>query len=492
MKKKKSVKANAFFNTFREFLDLAAPMITFPYVARVLMPENLGKVQFAASIVQLFAFFAALGLPLYGVRKIAQVRDDLHERSKVFKSLLTIELITTAIVYVVFAFSIFYVEKFNREIVLFLILGIKIGFKTFGFEWFFKGMEEYKFMAYRRLIAKIIGIVLTFVIVRGPEDYILYGSISIITMFFSRIMNYWNLRKMIEHVPFKEVNLKDHINGAVYFFFLFMSTKLYNNIDKVMLGFLSGDTSVSYYVTANKLIRIIKTIFVAANSVLIPRFSNLVAKGNHNKVKSLSKKAVSNIFFLSLPAMAGLYLLSHEVIMLFGGQKYLPSVMTMRILLPILILIPMKSFIGKQILLTYGKQRLVILAIFTSTLLNIALNAFLIPLYGQNGAAFASIVSEIMILMIEVIFGWSYIKRMELKLFRNYKYGAATLIMVAGVYYLKSLLLPLSLSSVSLSLIAAPAGALLYVLALVILRESLFLPMISKMILKRLPGKKRS
>ena len=420
MKKKNSIKVNAFFNTFREFLDLAAPMITFPYVARVLMPENLGKVQFATSIVQVFTFFAALGLPLYGVRKIAQVRDDIHERSKVFKSLVSIELITTAIVYIVFIFSILYVDKFHKEIVLYLILGIGIGFKTFGFEWFFKGMEEYRFMAYRRLIAKVIGIILTFVIIRGPEDYVLYGSISIITMFISRVMNYWNLRKMIEHIPFKEVNMKDHINGAVYFFLLFISTKLYNNVDKIMLGFLSSNTSVSYYVTANKLIRILKTIFVAANSVLIPRFSNLVANGKHNKVKSLSQKAVSHIFFLSLPAMAGLYILSYEVVMLFGGQKYLPSVITMRILLPILILIPLKSLIGKQILLTYGKQRLVISAISMSTLLNILLNTMLIPKFGQNGAAIASIVSEMTILIIEIIFGWTYIRIMELKLRKKY------------------------------------------------------------------------
>ncbi len=486
MKKKKSIKANAFFNTFKEFLDVAAPMITFPYVARVLMPENLGKVQFAVSIVKVFAYFAALGLPVYGVRKIAQVRDDLRERSRVFKSLLTIELITTAIVYMVFLFSLFYVETFHREIVLYLILGIQIGFKTFGFEWFFKGMEEYRFMAYRKFFAKVIGIILTFTLVRGPEDYVLYGSISIITMFFSRVLNYWNLKKMIEHVPLRDVSLKEHINGAVYFFLFFMSTKLYNNIDKIMLGFLSGDASVSYYVTANKLIRLIKTIFVAANAVLVPRFSNLVARGKHEKVQALAQKAMSNIVFLPLPAMAGLYLLSYESVMLFGGQKYLSAVLTMRILLPILLLLPLKSLIGKQILLTYGKERLVISAIIVSTLLNVVLNAILIPRFSHHGAAFASVVSEVTILVIELIFGWSYIKGMKLVLFKqNIKYIAATVIMSAGVYSLKHYVLPSGMSFVSVAAISAAAGALLYALALVLMRESLFLPMIMKAIRKR-------
>lgn len=487
MKKKKSIKANAFFNTFGEVLDLAAPMITFPYVARVLMPENLGKVQFAASIVQVFIYFAALGLPIYGVRKIAQVRDDLYERSKVFKSLLSIELITTFVVYIVFICSLIYVETFRRETVLYLILGIRIGFKTFGFEWFFKGMEEYKFMAYRKLVAKIVGIVLTFAIVRGPDDYVMYASISVMTMFCSRVFNYWNLRKMVEHVPFKEVSLKEHINGAVYFFLLFMSTKLYNNIDKIMLGFLSGNESVSYYVTANKLIRIIKTIFVAANAVLIPRFSNLVAKGEHDKVKSLSQKALSNIFFLPLPAMAGLYLLSYEAVMLFGGQRYLPSVSTMRILLPILILLPLKSLIGKQILLTYGKQRLVITAIFISTLMNVVLNTLLIPRFSHHGAAFASIISELTILIIELIFGWSYIKRMKLIRARNLKYIIATLIMSIGVYCIKAYFIPPSLSIIYLVMISVATGAIIYLLVLIALRESLFLPMVNKAIRKRLP-----
>ena len=488
MKKKKSVKANAFFNTFREFLDLAAPMITFPYIARVLMPENLGKVQFAISIVKVFTYFAALGLPLYGVRKIAQVRDDLHERSKVFKSLLTIELITTFIVYIVFLFTLFSVETFHREIVLYMILGIQIGFKTFGFEWFFKGMEEYRFMAFRKLLAKILGIILTFALVRGPEDYILYGSISIITMFFSRVFNYLNLRKMIVHVSFKDVSIKEHINGAVYFFLLFMSTKLYNNVDKIMLGFLSGNASVSYYVTANKLIRIIKTIFVAANAVLIPRFSNLVARGKHDKVKTLAQKAMSNIFFLPLPAMAGLYLLSREAVLIFGGQKYLPAVVTMRILLPMLFLLPLKSLIGKQILLTYGKQRLVIGAIFGSTLMNLLLDYLLIPIFSHQGAAMASIIAEVSIVIIELIFGWSYIKGMKLMNFRNnLKYIGATLIMCAGVYYLKGSILPSTISIISTVLISAASGALIYFLSLVVMRESLFLPMIMKAVRKRLP-----
>ena len=430
-------------------------------------------------------YLASLGLPLYGVRKIAQVRDDVHERSKVFKSLLSIELIATLVVYIIFLFSLFYVEKFNREIVLFLILGIKIGFKTFGFEWFFKGMEEYRFMAYRKFTAKIISIALIFTLVKGPEDYILYGSISVITMFFSRILNYRNLRKMIEHVPFKDVSLKEHINGSLYFFFLFFSTKLYNNVDKIMLGFLSGNASVSYYVTANKLIRIIKTVFVAATAVLIPRFSNLVARGKLEKVKPLAQKAFSVIFFLPLPAMVGLYLLSFEAVMLFGGERYLPSVLTMRILLPILMLLPMKSFIGKQILLTYGKQRLVLFAIFISTLLNIILNIILIPLFSQNGAAFASLVSEVLILVIEVIFGWPFIKMMDLKFRKNFVYLAATFIMALGVYSVKTFLLPVSLSVFVTVLISSVTGAVLYSLALILMRESLFLPMIKRTVSKR-------
>ncbi len=486
MKKKKSVKANAFFNTLKEFLDLAAPLITFPYVARVLMPENLGKVQFATSIIQVFTYFAALGIPLYGVRKIAEVRDSVHERSKVFKSILTIELVATAIVYVIFLSSIFYVDKFHKEVLLYLILGIQIGFKTFGFEWFFQGMEEYKFMAYRKFFAKVISIILTFTLVKGPEDYIIYGSIAIISTFFSRVLNYWNLRKMIEHVPFREVNVREHINGALYFFFLFISTKLYNNIDKVMLGFMSGDASVSYYVTANKLIRIIKTVFVAANSVLIPRFSNMVARGKHEKMKPLAQKAFSVIFFLPLPAMAGLYLLSYESVMIFGGRKYLSAVTTMRILLPILMLLPLKSFIGKQILLSYGKQKLVLVAILLSTLMNIVLNFMLIPAFSQNGAALASILSEMMILAVEIIFGWSYIKQMELHFRQNFKYIAATFIMSLSVFAIKQILLTQSDSVGLIVAVSAAAGSVIYALSLIAMKESLFVPIIRKHFLKRI------
>ena len=479
--KKKSVKANAFFNTFKEFLDLAAPLITFPYVTRMLLPDNLGKVQFATSIVAIFTYFASMGIPLYGVRKIAAVKDDEKERSRVFFSILMIESILIILAYVGFFAAIFTVDKFNKEIALFLILGLKIGLKIFGFEWFFKGMEEYSFMAMRKLIAKIIGIILIFLLINGPEDYILYGVISVTTRFISKIMNFINLKRMVKRVSKSEIDLKEHIRGTFDFFLIFISTKIYKDIDKVMLGFLSTNASVSYYVTANKLVRLIKTLFVAASSVMIPRFSYLIAKGKTQKFESLARKAFSVLFFLPVPAMAGLYILSTEVVLLFGGPKYLPAVMTMRILLPILFLLPLKSFVGKQILVSFGQHRTLVKAVSLATILNVIINFFLIPHYSQDGAAIATLVSEVIIIGYEFMVAFKYMKNMKLKVYRNIIYILGTLIMSVCVYLFKAYVTK-GFAPMNQILACTAVGGTVYFLSLLILREDLFLPMIFKMI----------
>jgi O-antigen/teichoic acid export membrane protein len=484
--KKRSIKSNAFFNSMKEFLNIAAPFITFPYVTRVLMPDNLGKVQFAASIITVFTYFASLGIPFYGVRRIAQVRDNMEQRSRVFRELLLIEIIATFVVYGVFLLSLVYVEEFNREMVLYLIMGTRIVLKIFGFEWFFKGMEEYKFMAYRKLLAKVVGIILIFTFIKTPDDYVLYGSVSVITLVISRILNYWNLKKLIVKVPLKELKPSEHFAKASYFFLLYFSTKLYHNVDKIMLGFISGHTSVGFYVTANKLINIIKTVFISFTAVLIPRFTNLVYRGKWDKLKPIAQKSLQVIFFLSFPAMIGLYLLSHEIIMVFGGEKYLSAVMTMRVLLPIMVILPLSSFVGKQLLISMNKDRIVISTVFASLLLNVLLNAFLIPRYQQNGAAAASVAAELFILIVEITWGWQYLKRVELKIRPVFIYILASAVMSVFVYFLKTVFL-MGLPSLPIVLISSAAGAAVYTLFLIIVKESIFVPMIGKMIRKRLP-----
>ena len=487
--KNRSVKANAFFNTSREFLDLAVPLITFPYITRTLLPDNLGKVQFATSIVTVFAYFASLGIPLYGVRKIAAVKNDLKERSRIFFSILVIESVLTALVYIAFFISIFSVDKFYQELTLYLVMGLRIGLKNFGFGWFLKGMEEYRFMATRKLVSKIIGVILIFWLIRGPEDYILYGMISIITEFFSKFLNFLNLRKMVGKISRDELAVKDHISGTVSFFLIFVSAKIYADIDKVMLGFLSTNSSVSYYVTANKLIHIIKALFTAASSVLVPRFSYLIAQGKSHKFKPLAQKAFSIIFFLPLPAMAGLYLLAEEVVLIFGGPKYIPAVLTMRILLPVLFFLPLKSFIGKQILITFGQYRIVVMSVSMATVLNIILNSFLIVRFSQNGAAIATLLSELIILSLEIIIGYKYIKDLELRLSRNFIYIFATLFM-SGCVYMTKMYITTDFAPINQILVSTLIGGTVYFLFLLLCREKLFLPMFLKMITGNMRRKK--
>ena len=195
--KQKSIKVNFIMNAILTMSSVIFPLITFPYVSRALQPAGIGKVNFAISVVSYFTMFAQLGIPTYGIRACAQVRDNKKELSKVVQELLWISIFMCTISYLVFFLSIFFIPKFRKDYLLFIITGSSVLLNTIGVEWLYKGLEQYSYITVRSLIFKVIGIIAMLALVHRPADYIIYGGITVVASYASYILNFMYLKKYV-------------------------------------------------------------------------------------------------------------------------------------------------------------------------------------------------------------------------------------------------------------------------------------------------------
>ena len=196
--KTKSVKFNFIMNMILTASSFIFPLITFPYVSRVLLVEGNGYVSFATSVLTYFTMFASLGIPSYGIRACAQVRDDREELSKLTQELLIINIATTVLVSIVFVITLFTVPQFKEQQTLLWINGATLVLNAIGVNWLYSALEQYTYITVRSLVFKILSIILMFVFVHQQQDYIIYGAITVFATGGSNILNFINMRRKLQ------------------------------------------------------------------------------------------------------------------------------------------------------------------------------------------------------------------------------------------------------------------------------------------------------
>ena len=201
MKKTKSITVNFIMNTILTMSSFIFPLITFPYVSRILLPEGTGKVSFVTSVVSYFAMFAQLGIPVYGIRACARVRDDRRELSRTVQELFLINLIMSILVCMVLYMAVIYIPRLNNEKSLFIVISLLILFNAIGMEWLYKALEQYTYITIRSMLFKLVAVIAMFFLVREPKDYVRYGAITIFASSASNILNFCNVRNYIDISP---------------------------------------------------------------------------------------------------------------------------------------------------------------------------------------------------------------------------------------------------------------------------------------------------
>lgn len=392
-----SIRSNFIFNLIHSTVGLLFPLLTFPYASRILLAEGIGTIQFLQSIVDYVALFSALGIPLYAIREIARVRNDVEETSKTTVEILLLHVGLTGIGYIAIFCIAAFVTDVGPNIHLFLLLSISLILNALGCEWFYRGTEDFRYIAIRGLIVRTLSVIFLFLFVKDKDDIYYYALYTLGVTGGNNLLNFIHLKKFVrpDRSGGGRMNPLRHLKPTLHVFALNIIISIYVNLDTVMLGFMSGPAAVGYYTAAVKLSRISLTMVNAIGLILLPRMSALHRSREMEEFKRLAQKSMDITVCINTPLFLGMIVLAPVLIRLFCGPSYEPSVTTLAILAPVLPIIGMSNVMGIQILYPQGKENLVMIATAIGAVVNVILNSLLIGPFAQNGAAAASVAAEL-------------------------------------------------------------------------------------------------
>lgn len=394
MSKSKTLFQNYVFNLIKTLNSILFPIITFTYSARILGVDGVGKINFVKSIISYFTMIAMLGMNYYGTREIAKRRDDREGLSKFCVEMLIINGCTTLLAYALLVMAIISIPLLREYSILLAICSVAIVLQGMGMEWLYQGLEEYRYIAIRSVLFQIIALITMFIFVRDDSDVIPYTVITVMASSGSYILNFINARKYIQLNRNIHYEIRRHMKPLFWLFAMTVSIELYTVLDSTMLGFIKGDSAVGLYTAAIKVERMINTLILSVGVVLMPRLSFYIGRGEMKKTAKLAKIAYNYIFMLSVPSAVGLFMLSDDIILLFSGSKFVVASQAMRIMTPIVLLIPFSAMTNQQTLIPLGKEKLILISTCVGAITNFILNGLLIPRYAQNGAAVGTVLAE--------------------------------------------------------------------------------------------------
>ena len=373
------------------------PLITFPYISRILLPVGSGKISFATSFVQYFNMFAQLGIPVYGIRICAQVRDNRKELTRTAHELLFLNILMGLISYIILGVLIVTVPRLRQERTLYIIISFTIVLTAIGMNWLYQALEQYTYITIRSIIFKIIAILAMFLLVHEQEDYVIYGAISIFAASASNICNFINIHKYIDLKFVGKYNIRRHIKPVLVFFAMSCATTIYTNLDTVMLGFMKTDEDVGYYNTAVKIKSILVSLVTSLGAVLLPRASYFIKQGNMSEFKRINKKALNFVFLVSCPLTVYFIMFAKAGIFFLSGKEFGGSILPMQIIMPTLIFIGVSNILGIQMLIPLGKEKIVLYSEIAGAAVDLIINALLIPGYASAGAAIGTVAAELVV-----------------------------------------------------------------------------------------------
>ena len=406
-----SLKNNVVLNYINTLASIVFPLITFPYAARILLPEGIGLFNFQNSIIGYITLLSSLGIPLYAVREVARVRDNVEERNRVTVEIALLSLILAAGGYVIVFAVGELVPQINAHLSLFYILSLSILFTALGVSWFYTAIEDFKFITVRGLIIRVLFVVALFLFVKSKEDLLIYGVVIVGSTVGNEFINFIHLRKFINifKLNWSKVNIFRHLKPSFSIFVLNLSVSLYVQLNPVMLGFLSDNTQVGYYTAGSKLSYIILSVVTSMATVLIPHVSNMIQVHDTEKFKQLITKVYHYYMALALPFTIGLIVLSVPLTLVICGNSFYEASYVTAITAPVIIFVSITNIIGFQVLYPYGKENYVTYSTIGGAVINLIVDIPLILLWGSKGAAIATFCAELAVLLIQVRLGRSYI-----------------------------------------------------------------------------------
>ena len=474
---KKSITKNYIYNLTYQILIIILPIITTPYLSRVLGAEILGIYSYTLAIATYFITFGSLGVALYGQREIAFEQDNPDKYSKTFWEILIFRFITMSI-----SIVLYYIVFINgtQYQLYYKILLLEIIGNCIDISWFFQGLEEFKKTVFRNTIVKIISLISIFTFVKTKNDLTIYFVIYVLSTLIGNLTLWFYLPKYLVHVNFKDLQIFKHLKPTLTLFVPQIAIQVYTLLDKTMIGaIISDEAEVGYYEQAQKIVKTALTIITSLGTVMMPRIANTYSKGEKKKVKSYMKKSFNLVFLLAFPIIFGLISVSDDFVPVFFGDGYERTAEIIKIISPIILLIGLSNVTGTQYLLPTKRQNQYTISVVCGSIVNFIMNLILIRKLGAIGASIGTVIAEFTVTSIQIYFTRDDFELKEvIKLSKNYAFSAIIMFMVC-------LILRHMINSNFISVVVQViVGAMTYGVILLIMKDKFVKEFINK-ILKR-------
>lgn len=472
-----SVKVNYILNLINTGTQMLFPLITFPYVCRVIEADGIGQINFFQSIISYISLFTCLGIPMYAIREIARDRSDVVQMNRTAMEILLLHSMLTLVGYAIVAILCLTVPQIQVNIPLFLILSLTIFFTAIGCEWFYQGIEDFKYITIRGLIIKTVSVVLLFIFVKSKTDLLYYGCYTVFGVLGGNIFNLFRLRKYIhrENIIFSELHIKRHIKPVLKVFSFSVVTSIYLQLNTVLLGFLKNALAVGYFAAATKVMQMLLTMSACLGSVMMPRASHLIAENREDEFNRLIQKSYDFTLAIALPMTIGLIFCAPSLITALCGVKFEHSILPSQIIAPIILMVAISNVFGIQVLFPKGKINVVTLCCGIGAVADLILNLCLIPFFSYIGTSIAYLGAEVATTVSMYFIGRKYIPIIYFKK-SHLTYALGCIVMALALYGISLLQLP----TLTILLLQGCSGVLAYFIILCIRKDEMLVQILSK------------
>lgn len=472
-----SVKVNYILNLINTGTQMLFPLITFPYVCRVIEADGIGQINFFQSIISYISLFTCLGIPMYAIREIARDRSDVVQMNRTAMEILLLHSMLTLVGYAIVAILCLTVPQIQVNIPLFLILSLTIFFTAIGCEWFYQGIEDFKYITIRGLIIKTVSVVLLFIFVKSKTDLLYYGCYTVFGVLGGNIFNFFRLRKYIrrENIIFSELHIKRHIKPVLKVFSFSVVTSIYLQLNTVLLGFLKNALAVGYFAAATKVMQMLLTMSACLGSVMMPRASHLIAENKEDEFNRLIQKSYDFTLAIALPMTIGLIFCAPSLITALCGVKFEHSILPSQIIAPIILMVAISNVFGIQVLFPKGKINIVTLCCGIGAVADLILNLCLIPFFSYIGTSIAYLGAEVATTVSMYFIGRKYIPIIYFKK-SHLTYALGCVVMALALYGISLLQLP----TLTILLLQGCSGGLAYFIILCICKDEMLVHILSK------------
>ncbi|HII4402465.1 TPA: oligosaccharide flippase family protein [Clostridium perfringens] len=390
---------NYLYNLLYQVFVLFVPIITAPYLARVLGPTSQGVASYIISMANILSTITLLGIYNYGNRQIAYERDNRDKMSQTFWEIMSIRFLLAIIGSIIYFFMAIRLKEFSVYFFIYYLWMIAIYFDC---TWVYVGVEDMKPAVIKNFITKLLTVLGIFILIKTSSDIYIYILLLGSSALIANMLAYTQLKIYINKPKLNVKNLSMHLKGSIKMFLPTVATLIYLQVDKVMIEFFTGQTNqVSFYDNAEKIVTIPLTFITVLSTVMMPRIANEFIKGNNEKVRGYIQKAGIISLFLAFPMTFGVIAISTKFVPWYLGNEYIPVIWGIIIIAPIIIGNSMEGISGRQYFIATNQIPVLTKSYGITAIINIIINIGLIPKYGFIGAAIATGISSYICVLIQ-------------------------------------------------------------------------------------------